>query len=87
MDTAIVNPTNSLIDRSKGLSACGGAGASRAIRPHGLTSRDIEAEVLARLARRKYDWADAPADRRTCLHRTAAMRQEFTHAPRGVPCE
>lgn len=39
-------------------------GASRVIRPYGLTSRDAEAEVLERLAHKGYDWSRTPGTRR-----------------------
>ena len=57
MDTMIGHPTDSVINRSEDLTASGGAGAGRVVRPSGLTSRDIEAEALVRLARRGYDWS------------------------------
>ena len=64
MDTMIGHPTDSVIDRFEDLTAGVGAGASRAVRPSGLTSRDIEAEALVRLARRGYDWSGTLGRRR-----------------------
>ena len=57
MDTTIGHPMDSVINQFEDLTAGGGAGAGRVVRPSGLTSRDIEAEALVRLARRGYDWS------------------------------
>lgn len=59
MDTLISDPRGGVLDRFEHLTAGVGAGASRVVRPYGLTSLDIESEALARLARRGYDWSDA----------------------------
>ena len=64
MDTLIGQPTNGVINRFEGLTAGVGAGASRVVRPSSLTSRDIEAEVLVRLARKGYDWSGTLGRRR-----------------------
>ena len=64
MDTLISHPTGSVIDRFEDLTAGVGAGASRVVRPSGLTSLDIETEALVRLARRGYDWSGTLGRRR-----------------------
>ena len=64
MNTLISQPMGSVIDRFEDLTAGVGSGASRVVRPSGLTSRDIEAEALARLARRGYDWSGTLGRRR-----------------------
>jgi hypothetical protein len=64
MDTLISHPTGGVIDRFEGLTAGVGAGASRVARPSGLTSRDIEAELLVRLGRKGYDWSGTLGRRR-----------------------
>ena len=55
MNAMIGHPKDSVINRLEDLTAGGGAGAGRVVRPSGLTSRDIEAEALVRLTRRGYD--------------------------------
>ena len=64
MNTLIGRSANGVINRFEGLTAGVGAGASRVVRPSSLTSRDIEAEVLVRLARRGYDWSGTLRGRR-----------------------
>jgi hypothetical protein len=64
MDTLISHPTGNVIDRFAHLTADVGTGAIRVVRPSGLTSLDIETEVLVRLARRGYDWSGTPGRRR-----------------------
>ena len=55
MNAMIGHPKDSVINRLEDLTAGGGAGAGRVVRPSGLTSRDIVAEALVRLTRRGYD--------------------------------
>jgi hypothetical protein len=64
METMIGHPMDSVIDRFEDLTAALGAGAIRVVRPSSLTSRDIEAEALVRLARRGYDWSGTLGRRR-----------------------
>jgi hypothetical protein len=64
MDTLISHPMGDVIERFEGLTAGVGAGASRAVRPSGLTSLDIEAEILVRLGREGYDWSGTLGRRR-----------------------
>jgi hypothetical protein len=63
-ETMIGHPTDGLINRFEGLTEDLGPGASRVVRPSRLTSRDIEAEALVRLARRGYDWSGTLGRRR-----------------------
>jgi uncharacterized protein YgbK (DUF1537 family) len=64
MDTMIGHLAANHVDRFEGLMTGGGATTIGAVRPSGLTSRDIEAEILVRLARRGHDWAGTPGRRR-----------------------
>jgi hypothetical protein len=64
MNTLIGQPANGVINRFEGLTVGVGAGTSRVVRPSSLTSRDIEAEVLVRLAREGYDWSGTLRGRR-----------------------
>jgi hypothetical protein len=64
MEAMIGQQTDSIINRFEGLTAGVGAGASRMVRPSGLTSRDIEAELLVRLGRMGYDWSGTLGRRR-----------------------
>jgi hypothetical protein len=64
MGTMIGIATDGLINRFEDLTAGLGAAANRAVRPAGLTSRNIEAEALVRLARRGYDWSGTLGTRR-----------------------
>jgi hypothetical protein len=57
-------PTDGLSNRFEDLTAGVGLGASRVIHPSSLTSRDIEAEALVRLALRGYDWSGTLGRRR-----------------------
>src|SRR4051812_7185736 len=52
MNTLISQPMGSVIDRFEHPTTGVGTGASRVVRPSGLTSLDIETEALGRLARR-----------------------------------
>ena len=79
MDTMIGHPTDSVINRFEDLTAGGGAGAGRVVRPSGLTSRDIEAEALVRLARRGYDWSGTLRRRRRDTMNGHA--KDSTHQP------
>jgi hypothetical protein len=62
MDTMIGLPTDSVLDQFEDLTsggetrACRGGKSGGVVRRSTLTSRDIEAEILAKLARRGYDW-------------------------------
>jgi hypothetical protein len=62
METMIGYPTDSVINRFEdltpgvGMTARGGVKARGPARRFPLTSRDIEAEVLVRLAHKGYDW-------------------------------
>ena len=64
MDTLISHPLGSVIDRYEHMTVGVGTGASRVVRPSGLTSLDIEIEALVRLARRGYDWSGTLGKRR-----------------------
>jgi hypothetical protein len=64
MDTLISHPTGGVIERFESLTAGVGARASRAVRPSGLTSLDIETEALVRLARKGHDWSGTLGRRR-----------------------
>jgi hypothetical protein len=64
MDTLIDPSPDGVIDRFEYPSAGLGARMGRVVLPSALTSRDIEAEALVRLARRGYDWSGAPRKRR-----------------------
>ncbi len=64
MHTLIDQSANGVISRFEGVAAGAGEVASRVVRPSGFTSRDIEAEVLLRLARKGYDWSGTPRGRR-----------------------
>ena len=64
METMIGQPPKTVVNRFEDLTAGGGAGVRRGVRPSGLTSRDIEAEAFLRLARRGYDWTDTLGRRR-----------------------
>jgi hypothetical protein len=64
METMIGHPTDSISNRFEDLTADLGAGAIRVVRRSSLTSRDIEAEALVRLARRGYDWSGTQGRRR-----------------------
>jgi hypothetical protein len=64
METMIGHPTDRLIHRFDHLMADLGPGANHRIRPTSLTSRDIEAEVLVRLALSGHDWSGTLGRRR-----------------------
>ena len=64
MNTLISQSGNGVINRFEGLTAGVAAGTGRVVRPSSLTSRDIEAEVLVRLARKGYDWSGTLRRRR-----------------------
>jgi hypothetical protein len=64
MVTLISQSADGAIDRFERLAAGFGAGAGRAVLLSHLTSRDIQAEALARLARLGYDWSGTPGKRR-----------------------
>ncbi|WP_074316693.1 hypothetical protein [Singulisphaera sp. GP187] len=56
MDTMFASLPDSALTRFKDLTMGGKARQVEVVRGSELTIRDIEAEVLARLARRGYDW-------------------------------
>jgi hypothetical protein len=62
MDTLIGHPMEGVLDRFEDLPAGVRANVSRSLRLSGLTSRDIEAEALVRLARGGYDWPATPKE-------------------------
>ena len=64
MNTLISRSANGAINRFEGLTAGVAAGTRRVVRPSGLTGRDIETEVLLRLARKGYDWSGTLGRRR-----------------------
>jgi hypothetical protein len=60
----IGHASKSPINRCEGLTTGVGAGSVRSIHPAGFTCRDIEAEILVRLARKGYDWTGTMRRRR-----------------------
>jgi hypothetical protein len=62
MDTMIGHPMEGVLDQFEDLTAGVRANASRSLRLSGLTSRDIEAEALVRLAGRGYDGSATPKE-------------------------
>jgi hypothetical protein len=64
MEAMIGHQTASIINRFEDPTADLGAGAIRMARHAGLTSRDIEAELLVRLGRKGYDWSGTLGRRR-----------------------
>ena len=64
MNTFIDQSANGVIDRFEGPTAGVGAETGRVVRPSCLTSRDIEDEVLLRLARKGRDWSGTLRGRR-----------------------
>src|SRR4051794_17938355 len=63
-DTRIGPATAGRNDRPVDSPAADGTAEDRATRPPGLSSRDIESEVLRRLECRGYDWTASPGRRR-----------------------
>src|SRR6187399_1940463 len=74
-DTMIGHTTDRGINRFENPTTGAGARSVDPIRPTGHTSRDIEAEVLVRLARKGYDWTGTLRGRRGGLGRPPSLAQ------------
>lgn len=65
MDTMIAGSKDRSLHRFEDPTSAGGAKKGAAVRRSPLTNRDIEAEVLVRLAHKGYDWTGMQAAKST----------------------
>lgn len=64
METMTDRGPATVVNRLSGRTVRAEVREGRRIRPFELTSRDIEAETLMRLARKGYDWSNSLGNRR-----------------------